>query len=254
MDSGVYKITNIVNGKIYVGSAVSIRKRAVYHLWSLKSGRHCNSLLQRAFDKYGEDSFRFDVLEICDRASVVEREQFYINELNATDRSIGYNICPTAGSVSGRVHSEATKMKIGNANRGRKISDEGRQAMSARKKGSKLTAEHRMNIGNSNIGRVMSDEARLKISAGNKGKARTIEQRTAISIRQTGKTLKRSEAWLNKIKASAAKRNLVILDTYTGVFYVGLKEAAGGAGVSRQTILNWVRGNNIKSYNRYKEC
>src|SRR3990172_6151005 len=105
--SGVYKITNTATGQIYVGSANNLRTRKNYHFHKLQNDRHVNKYLQADFNKYGEDSFEFEIIEFCEKEEHLEREQYYIDELNPT-----YNIAPTAGNMTGYAHDDATKRKI----------------------------------------------------------------------------------------------------------------------------------------------
>lgn len=93
MEMGVYKITNTVNEKYYIGSSIDIQKRKSDHRNSLIKNKHVNSHLQNAVNKYGIDNFSFEILELVEKVEELrEREQFYIDELNACDRSKGYNI------------------------------------------------------------------------------------------------------------------------------------------------------------------
>ena len=62
--SGVYKITNKVNDKFYIGSGYSIFSRWFNHTCDLKNGTHTNYKLQRAFDKYGFNNFTFEIIEL----------------------------------------------------------------------------------------------------------------------------------------------------------------------------------------------
>lgn len=88
---GVYKITNVANGKFYVGSSKDIKKRWSQHKNNLNENKHGNIYLQNAWNKYGGKSFKFEIIEECDPAIQFEREQFYLNELNPFDGN-GYNI------------------------------------------------------------------------------------------------------------------------------------------------------------------
>lgn len=88
---GVYKITNIANGKLYVGSSKDIEYRWRQHKDELNRGVHGNSHLQRAWNKYGENSFKFEIIEKCEPFIQFEREQFYLDTLNPFDDN-GYNI------------------------------------------------------------------------------------------------------------------------------------------------------------------
>ncbi len=88
---GVYKITNRVNGKIYVGSSKNIYERWNQHKDKLRNNCHDNAHLQNAWIKYGENNFKFEIIEECDPNIQFEREQYYLNTLNPFDDN-GYNI------------------------------------------------------------------------------------------------------------------------------------------------------------------
>jgi group I intron endonuclease len=97
INCGVYKIINLVNHFTYVGSSVNLRRREKSHFKCLKLNKHVNKHLQNSYNKYGENSFAFEILEcVIDVAKLIEREQYYIDVLNPE-----YNICKIAGSTSG---------------------------------------------------------------------------------------------------------------------------------------------------------
>lgn len=111
---GIYQIRNLVNGKIYIGSSVNMNKRRKQHFLKLKQQRHCNPKLQNAYNKYGEANLMFEVVEIVlDKTILAEREQYYIDTLNAVNE--GYNICPVAGNTLGLKLSEEARYNIGKA-------------------------------------------------------------------------------------------------------------------------------------------
>ena len=109
---GIYKITNIVNSKIYVGQTQNFCDRWKKHICSLIGGYHKNKHLQSAWDKYGENAFKISVIEVCSR-NLDDREICWIAKLKATDRRFGYNIS-LGGNVPmrGRHLSDETKRKI----------------------------------------------------------------------------------------------------------------------------------------------
>ena len=95
--TGIYKITNIKNDKFYIGStSESFLKRWNHHINSLRRGTHKNMHLQNAFNKYGEESFRFEILETCSKDLCLIREQIY---LNTCTKENSYNINPIATAL-----------------------------------------------------------------------------------------------------------------------------------------------------------
>jgi len=57
MNIGIYKIQNITDNKVYIGSSVDIKSRQYKHFWMLTLGSHYNSHLQSSYNKFGKDSF-----------------------------------------------------------------------------------------------------------------------------------------------------------------------------------------------------
>jgi group I intron endonuclease len=96
--SGVYQIRCIPTGKVYVGSAVNLRDRWYRHCKSLAGGKHRNRYLQSAWDKYGEQSFEFEILEYVDVSHLLHVEQEWIDSTGCTDKTIGFNLYNIAGS------------------------------------------------------------------------------------------------------------------------------------------------------------
>ena len=99
MRSGIYKITNTVNGRFYIGSSADIDNRwEVEHRYKLRKGTHENPKLQNAWNFYGEEKFIIEQIEIVEPKSelLLEREQYYLSIFRPYERTIGYNICPTA--------------------------------------------------------------------------------------------------------------------------------------------------------------
>lgn len=106
--AGIYQITNLNNGRRYVGSAVRLHKRWAQHLRQLRKGTHHSKLLMRDWIGHGEDRFRFEVLEPVKRKEhVVAVEQVFLDMLKPE-----YNTAPRAGSPLGVRHSDSTKQKF----------------------------------------------------------------------------------------------------------------------------------------------
>lgn len=96
---GVYKITNTITGKSYIGSTTySFRTRWAAHLLDLKNDNHDNLPLQNAWNKYGENSFLFSIIEPTSAENVLSLEQ---REINARTPKELYNVCLIAGNTKG---------------------------------------------------------------------------------------------------------------------------------------------------------
>ncbi len=96
--SGIYQILCLPTGKIYVGSAVDLRSRWAHHWRSLRRGDHHNIHLQLAWNKYGEKSFEYSVLELVDSSDLLRVEQEWIDRTGCAHSDIGFNVYDTAGS------------------------------------------------------------------------------------------------------------------------------------------------------------
>src|SRR5258706_128926 len=81
-NQGIYKLIHVASGRFYVGSAVNFKKRFDLHIWCLNRGQHYNPKLQNAWNKYGEEAFVFEVVEIVEDPSILlVREQYYLDTL-----------------------------------------------------------------------------------------------------------------------------------------------------------------------------
>lgn len=104
---GVYIFKNLIDNKCYIGSTVmTFEKRMLHHLSHLRGNKHKNKYFQNEWNKYGEDNFEYDILEICEKENCLNREQYYLDTiLYAKDflenksnkfKELGYNINPLA--------------------------------------------------------------------------------------------------------------------------------------------------------------
>ena len=93
MKSGIYKITNLKNGKFYIGSSKDIERRWWEHTNELDKNIHINKKLQNAWNFYGKDNFKFEIIEeLKNEKLLLEREQHYLDTFQPYRNNIGYNI------------------------------------------------------------------------------------------------------------------------------------------------------------------
>lgn len=120
--SGIYRWNNLITGKSYVGSSISLRNRfaSYYSLACIKKRvDKGSSIIYNSLLKHGYSKFSLDILEYCEPRILIKREQYYIDVLKPE-----YNILKKAGSRLGTKQSLETKQLISNALKGRIISDE----------------------------------------------------------------------------------------------------------------------------------
>ena len=93
--SGVYQIYNTVNGKRYIGSSIHIEQRFKEHLRNLRANKHVNANLQSAWNKYGEHSFVFEEVELCEPDQCLKVEA--ARQLGIDNGAVTYCIRNTQG-------------------------------------------------------------------------------------------------------------------------------------------------------------
>lgn len=112
MITGIYKLSNNTNGKIYIGSSIDIDFRWRQH-------RNApSSLIGRALKKYSHEGFEWEVVEETTTELLLEREQYYLDTLQPFGDK-GYNLATVAGNTLGVPCSDDTKQKISEANMGK---------------------------------------------------------------------------------------------------------------------------------------
>ncbi len=157
----VYKLINIVNNKIYIGSTtLGSGKRFKMHVADSLANRD-NYPIHQAIREFGENNFNLSVIEFCNSLEEMnKREAFYIAAFGSTNPEIGYNR-KVGGGV--RFQSEETKQKIGDLHRG-KISDkrkpilqyDGKTGEFIQEYVSLSSAEEQTGIGRGSIIRVLN--------------------------------------------------------------------------------------------------
>lgn len=112
MACGIYKMTNNINGKIYIGLSVNIDTRMYNHYWSAfnPNASEYNSYLSRAIRKYSKENFSHEIIEECSISDLPSRERHWIEYYNSTDRNIGYNVSSGGDGNSSWGEEETNKI------------------------------------------------------------------------------------------------------------------------------------------------
>lgn len=189
MQSSIYKITHTPSGRFYIGSAKNTKLRWARHERQLASGDHHSKYLQRLYNKYGKESLVFEIVEHCEIDKLIEREQYYLDLLLPPLNS--YKI---AGSPKGFKHSEETKRKQSERQKGRKVtfSQQGMANILASAKKTK-SVEHRKKLSESaklrDISHLKTPEVIEKVALFHRGRKRSEETKQKISKSRKGKKL-----------------------------------------------------------------
>lgn len=170
VNSGVYVITNIVNGGVYVGSTVDLKRRLDEHKRGLRGGTHGNPHLQASWNKHGEKAFEFDVLEYLDNLEELHlSEQFWVDIYREEGREL-YNVAvPGRSPMLGRKHTEESRQQMSESQKNRPpASEETRRKMSRTRKGKTPSEEHKRKLSEANLGKRLSKEHKQKLSEASK--------------------------------------------------------------------------------------
>lgn len=251
----VYKIVNQQNGKMYIGSTMDVEKRFNRHKKDLRAGDHHCVYLQRAWNKYGEDSFSFEILEACTSEEEVRKAEAsylrmsYDSLYNVSKQSTGGDLISYHPNRDGIVEKMSNSVKV---------------------RYSKMTLEERKRVfgrsGTSNprYGKKHTEEAKRKISEANKGNQyakgskRTAEQRDKLSkVASQRKGEKnpffgKEHSEETKKKISKAKKGKLPANSKSvsinGSVYPSASAAAKAMGCVTATILNRIKSDKFPTY------
>lgn len=236
---GIYCLFNLHNNKFYIGSSINISKRIYEHFYTLKKGEHCNIHLQRAYKKYTKYFIAF-VMEDAEKDILLEREQYWLDRLEASNPLIGYNISPSAIGTSGYKHTDEAKRKMSLSKSGSNHHNYGKELSEATKK----------RIGDGNRNKVRSEETKQLLRELNLGK--TLSDETKRKISESGKNREWTDEQLEHVRSLNAKE-VYQLDKEGNLISVweSAAECARQLGFKRQNIYRVCRGER-KKYKGFK--
>ena len=263
---GVYKISNIVSGRYYIGYSTNIAKRFTVHRSKLKKNCHDNIFLQRAYNLDGEDKFSYEIIHTCNsEEEAKEKELQYLTDLTIRDKIYNLNYNNSGGDLL-KHHPDKDIIR-------EKIIKSHAETVS------KMTPEERKEkygkLGEKNgmFGKTHTEEARQKMSEMNKGrechnKGKKLSEETKQKLSEvrknkyTGKDnpfygKQHSEETKQKIRekniGNIPPTNKEI--TIDGIFYISISEAARQLNIPTPTVLWRLNSKNPKFINyKYVEA
>lgn len=217
---GIYKITNKINGKFYIGQSVDIERRFMEH----KTPHGTMNSIKLAMKKYGKENFSFEVIEECSENDLNEREMYWIATLKPQ-----YNRCGGGTGAKGHHVSEEVRSELSRKSKAYwdRLPDEKKQSIMR-------------NLTGPPVGHLVSDETKGKLRAANLGKkqsAQTIEKRKETMRKKKENGYKRTNEWCNK----------KVICVETGVVFESVKAAARSIGCNPTSVSG-----NLKK--RYRTC
>jgi group I intron endonuclease len=202
--AGIYKFTCLINSKVYIGKSINLYKRINWHKNYSRNPKN-KYIFHKAIMKYGWDSFNVEILEIFDNfdkskdnQSLLEREAYYIEFFDSSNKSKGYNICKFSNDRTGVKCSDEHKRKISISNTGKIRSPETREKLRQINTGKTHSLETREKLRQINTGKTYSDEIRKRVSEAKKGQIFSKEH--IENIRKSKLGTKHSEETKEKMR------------------------------------------------------
>lgn len=197
-EAGIYKLTCIDNGKIYIGKTINFRRR-LNEYKNIKIGK---CYFEHAMVKHGWDSFNLEILEVFDNFNklkdnliLLNRETYFIDLFDSDNREKGYNICKHSTDRAGIAMSEETKEKLRQINLGKKLSEETKIKIKESSLGRTHSEETKQKMSLSKVGKVKSEETKQKMR-------RSMSDETKEKLRQAHLGKKLSEDHKEKLRQS----------------------------------------------------
>ena len=200
----IYKTTNLINNKIYVGQHTASEFDKYY--------KGSGVMLTRAFKKYGKENFACVLLESVDTKEDLDaREAYWIDKLNSRDKLIGYNITAGGEGTVGYRHTEEAKKKMSIAKKGKPLTEAHKIAIGIRSKGHKMSEESKAKLRAINLGSKRSEETRQKLRDAHKRNPRNFTEEYRRKLRESRADAITSGRWsiseegMERLRASGSR-------------------------------------------------
>jgi group I intron endonuclease len=268
----VYKITS-PSGKNYIGSSVNYKRRLTQYKGM---GAKTQTILYNSFAKHGFDNHVFEIVELCTKENVLERELYYgllyevlgekglncklpkfgekyestrqetIDKMKAwkpSEDTIAKMKAAQTKRAKEQPVSDETKQKLREANLGKKASDETKKKMSLKWEGRVVSEKTKQKM-SAWKREPLSEERKQRLREANIGRPMSESTKKAISAANTGRVVSQ------KTRESIAKANSkMILDICTGIYYDSVNEAAFYNSIKRTTLTAMLVGQNKNKTN-----
>lgn len=221
---GIYKITNLLNNKVYIGQAQDIEERWKQHK---KGYTDKTNIIYRAIRKYGVENFSFEVIEECSIEELSKKEIFYIEQYKSYigwKDNWGYNMTLGGDGARGHIPTKETKQKISDANKGK---------------------NHPL------YGKTHTEEAKQKISEALKGRRfseETLQKMRKSKSKSNSHSHSHSEETLQKMsEVKKGNKHSAKKVVCGNKMFNSLRECSEFYKISYSTMSNWLYGRNLGS-------
>jgi group I intron endonuclease len=248
--SFIYKWTNKLNGKEYIGSTSNAKRRLLTY-YDINSLKKTNMPIYKALLKYGHSNFSFEIIEYCNSAEQIEREQYYLDQYD-----FEYNVLEKANSILGYKHTKKTlaKMKGRKNALGYKHTQETIIKLRDSQKNKKHTEESIKKMKEAWVQRKINKHLSSIILIPNK--TSTEASVWATPLLESAKLSQESVNNLNEKIRTKIKGQLVIItniNTNAITEYISITEAALALNINRSTLRSYAKNKTVFNILKQKQ-
>lgn len=196
--AGIYKFTNKINNKVYIGQGKNLQVRIQGHLNSYKNENN-NKYFHRSIRKYKIENFQVEILvqeKNLLKPELDDLEIDFIRLYNSNNPKFGYNMTTGGEGSNGYKHTQEAKEKFSKIHKGKKHTQEAKEKIGKASSSRKMSQETKKNVSKVHKGKIVSEETKQKLRDYNLGKKLTEEtrkkMRNKIISQETRKKMSKS--------------------------------------------------------------